>query len=108
MVCRFGPQCRGITGPRPSRRYAVAVRQSSGQVGVLYGLTFRQPAILAVAAIGLYGAWSALHTLVPVAVLVEAGCGCCPPNMRQRGVVLRIDTAPVIQHRGRVPPQRLL
>ncbi|MCW3818603.1 PrgI family protein [Micromonospora sp. DR5-3] len=37
---------------------------------VLYGLTFRQLAILAVAALALYGAWRALHDLVPVPVLV--------------------------------------
>ncbi len=39
---------------------------------VAYGLTFRQLAILAVAAVLGYGAWQALHTLVPIAVLVGA------------------------------------
>jgi PrgI family protein len=39
---------------------------------VLYGLTFRQLAILAVAAVIGYGTWNALHTLVPVPVLVGA------------------------------------
>ena len=39
---------------------------------VLYGLTFRQLAILAVAAVIGYSAWQALHTLVPVPVLVGA------------------------------------
>ncbi|MGC4885725.1 PrgI family protein [Micromonospora sp. DT227] len=39
---------------------------------VAYGLTFRQLAILAVAALGLYGAWRALHTVVPVPVLLGA------------------------------------
>ena len=40
---------------------------------VLYGLTFRQLAILAVAAVVFYGAWQALHTVVPVPVLLGAG-----------------------------------
>ncbi|MEO3780489.1 PrgI family protein [Micromonospora sp. B11E3] len=40
---------------------------------VLYGLTFRQLAILAVAALAFYGAWRALHQLVPMPVLVGAG-----------------------------------
>ncbi|RNH99685.1 PrgI family protein [Micromonospora aurantiaca] len=39
---------------------------------VAYGLTFRQLAILAVAALGLYSAWRGLHTVVPVPVLVGA------------------------------------
>ncbi|MBM0273971.1 PrgI family protein [Micromonospora tarensis] len=39
---------------------------------VLYGLTFRQLAILAVAALAFYGAWRALHHLVPALVLVGA------------------------------------
>ncbi|WP_346540090.1 PrgI family protein [Micromonospora sp. DPT] len=39
---------------------------------VLYGLTFRQLAILAVAALVFYGAWRALHQVVPVPVLVGA------------------------------------
>jgi hypothetical protein len=39
---------------------------------VLYGLTFRQLAILAVAAVIGYGAWNALHTLLPMPVLVGA------------------------------------
>jgi hypothetical protein len=39
---------------------------------VLYGLTFRQLAILAVAALVFYGGWRSLHTLVPVPVLVGA------------------------------------
>ncbi|GAA5200745.1 hypothetical protein GCM10023322_79270 [Rugosimonospora acidiphila] len=39
---------------------------------VLYGLTFRQLAILAVAGVAFYGAWHALHTVVPVPVLVGA------------------------------------
>jgi hypothetical protein len=37
---------------------------------VLYGLTFRQLAILAVAGAVLYAAWNALHTVVPVPVLL--------------------------------------
>ncbi|MFC5007179.1 PrgI family protein [Dactylosporangium cerinum] len=37
---------------------------------VVYGLTFRQLAILAVAAVIGYGAWNALHTLLPVPVLL--------------------------------------
>ncbi|RQX02799.1 PrgI family protein, partial [Micromonospora globispora] len=37
---------------------------------VLYGLTFRQLAILAVAALAFYGAWRALHDVVPAPVLV--------------------------------------
>jgi hypothetical protein len=37
---------------------------------VLYGLTFRQLAILAVAALVFYGGWRTLHTLVPVPVLL--------------------------------------
>ncbi|MEV6931582.1 PrgI family protein [Dactylosporangium sp. NPDC051485] len=37
---------------------------------VVYGLTFRQLAILAVAAVIGYGAWNALHTVLPVPVLV--------------------------------------
>ncbi|MEH0825971.1 MULTISPECIES: PrgI family protein [unclassified Micromonospora] len=39
---------------------------------VLYGLTFRQLAILAVAALVFYGAWRALHQVVPAPVLVGA------------------------------------
>ncbi|MEV0430598.1 PrgI family protein [Micromonospora sp. NPDC050495] len=39
---------------------------------VLYGLTFRQLAILAVAALVLYAAWRALHQVVAVPVLVGA------------------------------------
>ncbi|MFE9206622.1 PrgI family protein [Micromonospora sp. NPDC007230] len=39
---------------------------------VLYGLTFRQLAILAVAALAFYGAWRALHQVVPAPVLVGA------------------------------------
>ncbi len=39
---------------------------------VLYGLTFRQLAILAVAALAFYGAWRGLHTLVPPLLLVGA------------------------------------
>lgn len=37
---------------------------------VVYGLTFRQLAILAVAALIGYGAWNALHTLLPIPVLL--------------------------------------
>ncbi|MFG2043969.1 PrgI family protein [Dactylosporangium sp. NPDC048998] len=37
---------------------------------IVYGLTFRQLAILAVAAVIGYGAWKALHTLLPVPVLL--------------------------------------
>jgi PrgI family protein len=40
---------------------------------VLYGLTFRQIAILAVAAVVFYGAWRTLHRLLPVPVLLGAG-----------------------------------
>lgn len=40
---------------------------------VLYGLTFRQLAILAVAAVVFYGGWRTLHTLLPVPVLL-GGC----------------------------------
>ncbi|MFI7523810.1 PrgI family protein [Micromonospora globbae] len=39
---------------------------------VVYGLTFRQLAILAVAALVFYGAWRVLHDLVPPLVLVGA------------------------------------
>ncbi|MFF4894409.1 PrgI family protein [Micromonospora chersina] len=39
---------------------------------VLYGLTFRQLAILAVAALAFYGTWRTLHTFVPALVLVGA------------------------------------
>ncbi|MGR6319957.1 PrgI family protein [Micromonospora soli] len=39
---------------------------------VLYGLTFRQLAVLAVAALAFYGAWRALHALVPAPILVGA------------------------------------
>ncbi|MEV4511526.1 PrgI family protein [Dactylosporangium sp. NPDC049525] len=39
---------------------------------VVYGLTFRQLAILAVAAVIGYGAWNALHTLLPVPILIGA------------------------------------
>lgn len=39
---------------------------------VLYGLTFRQLAILAVAAVIFYGGWRSLHTMVPVQVLLGA------------------------------------
>ncbi|MFG1888083.1 PrgI family protein [Micromonospora sp. NPDC049051] len=37
---------------------------------IAYGLTFRQLAILAVAALAFYGAWQALHTLVPMPALI--------------------------------------
>ncbi|MFV2102128.1 PrgI family protein [Micromonospora sp. LOL_024] len=37
---------------------------------VAYGLTFRQLAILAVAALACYGAWRGLHTVVPAPVLL--------------------------------------
>ena len=40
---------------------------------ILYGLTFRQLAILAVAAAVFYTAWRALHHLVPTVVLLGAG-----------------------------------
>src|SRR5438874_10547405 len=40
---------------------------------VVYGLTFRQIAILAVAAVTFYGAWRTLHRLLPVPVLLGAG-----------------------------------
>lgn len=39
---------------------------------VLYGLTFRQLAILAVAAVMLYGGWQSLHALLPDLVLLGA------------------------------------
>jgi PrgI family protein len=39
---------------------------------VLYGLTFRQLAILAVAAVIGYGGWQGLHTVIPVPVLLGA------------------------------------
>ncbi|WP_328853794.1 PrgI family protein [Micromonospora globbae] len=39
---------------------------------VAYGLTFRQLAILAVAAVAFYGAWRVLHDLVPPLLLVGA------------------------------------
>src|SRR3954451_24926513 len=39
---------------------------------VLYGLTFRQLAILAVAAVVFYAGWQALHRLLPVPVLLGA------------------------------------
>nr|WP_213006105.1 PrgI family protein [Actinoplanes toevensis] len=39
---------------------------------VAYGLTFRQLAILAVAAVVFYGAWQALHTRVPTTLLLGA------------------------------------
>jgi len=40
---------------------------------ILYGLTFRQLAILAVAAVIFYAAWRGLHRIVPVPVLLGAG-----------------------------------
>ncbi|MEU2615672.1 PrgI family protein [Micromonospora sp. NPDC007271] len=40
---------------------------------VLYGLTFRQLAILAVTALVFYGTWRGLHDLMPPLVLVAAG-----------------------------------
>jgi hypothetical protein len=40
---------------------------------VLYGLTFRQLAILAVAAVVLFGAWRILHRLLPAPLLLAAG-----------------------------------
>jgi hypothetical protein len=40
---------------------------------VVYGLTFRQLAILAVAALFGYGGWQALHALVPALLLVAVG-----------------------------------
>ncbi|WP_019030701.1 PrgI family protein [Salinispora arenicola] len=39
---------------------------------ILYGLTFRQLAILAVAALAFYAAWRGLHTAVPAPVLLGA------------------------------------
>src|SRR5438046_4132987 len=40
---------------------------------ILYGLTFRQLAILAVAAVIFYAAWRSLHRRVPVPVLLGGG-----------------------------------
>src|SRR5881397_3404383 len=40
---------------------------------ILYGLTFRQLAILAVAAVIFYAGWRTLHTIVPEPVLLAAG-----------------------------------
>ena len=40
---------------------------------ILYGLTFRQLAILAVAAVMLWAGWRTLHTIVPEPVLLGAG-----------------------------------
>jgi hypothetical protein len=40
---------------------------------ILYGLTFRQLAILAVAAVAFYAGWRTLHDLVPEQVLLGAG-----------------------------------
>jgi hypothetical protein len=40
---------------------------------ILYGLTFRQLAILAVAAVIFYAGWRTLHTIVPEPVLLGAG-----------------------------------
>ncbi len=40
---------------------------------ILYGLTFRQLAVLAVTAVVFYGAWEALHPHVPVPILLAAG-----------------------------------
>src|SRR6266498_854204 len=40
---------------------------------ILYGLTFRQLAILAVAAVIFYAAWRGLHRLLPVPVLLGGG-----------------------------------
>src|SRR5258707_13914142 len=40
---------------------------------ILYGLTFRQLAILAVAAVIFYTAWRGLHRLVPDPVLLGGG-----------------------------------
>ncbi|MFC4148024.1 PrgI family protein [Micromonospora mangrovi] len=40
---------------------------------VAYGLTFRQLAIVAVAALAFYGVWRCLHTVVPVSVLMGGG-----------------------------------
>ena len=40
---------------------------------IMYGLTFRQIAILAVAGVVFYGAWRSLRHLVPPTVLLVAG-----------------------------------
>jgi len=40
---------------------------------VIYGLTFRQLAILAVAGVVFYAAWNALHTVVPSQVIILGG-----------------------------------
>ena len=40
---------------------------------ILYGLTFRQLAVLAVTAVVLYTAWEGLHAYVPVPILLAAG-----------------------------------
>jgi hypothetical protein len=40
---------------------------------ILYGLTFRQLAVLAVTAVVFYGAWEGLHPYVPVPILLGAG-----------------------------------
>ncbi len=40
---------------------------------ILYGLTFRQLAVLAVTAVIFYGAWEGLHPHVPVPLLLGAG-----------------------------------
>jgi hypothetical protein len=58
-----------------SRNEAVRARMAADVDApdkVLYGLTFRQLAILAVAAVAMYGGWRALNHVVPIPVLLGA------------------------------------
>ncbi|MFG1952443.1 PrgI family protein [Micromonospora sp. NPDC048830] len=70
---------------------------------VLYGLTFRQLAILAAAALAFWGAWRALHQLVPVPVLVGAavlfgGCVFGVAVGRRDGLPLDVWLLAAIRH----------
>ena len=60
----------------------------------LYGLTFRQLAILAVAAVIFYGAWHGLHNLLPAPVLLGAAVVGRRPGVR-RSRVGRRDGLPM-------------
>ncbi|MFF4810019.1 PrgI family protein [Micromonospora chersina] len=65
---------------------------------VLYGLTFRQLAILAVAALAFYGAWQTLHAVVPALVLVGAAVVLGVAVGRRDGLPLDVWLLAAVRH----------
>ncbi|MGA8114113.1 MAG: PrgI family protein [Actinocatenispora sp.] len=72
---------------------------------VLYGLTFRQLAILAVAAVVLYGGWQALHSVLPMPVLlggavIAAGLAFGLAVGRRDGLPMDVWLLAAVRHHG--------